>query len=358
MRDEGAGHVQLLASGTAALTLALQVAAARARARGGPRPWVALPAYACFDLATAAIGADVGVRLYDLDPRTLGPCPGAVAALAADPDCAAVVVVHLYGLPVDLAAVRVELDGSDALLIEDAAQGAGGRLHGRLLGTHGDLGVFSFGRGKGITAGGGGALVGAESATIAAPEGHDGGARAAALALVQHLLGRPSLYAIPASLPFLALGDTVYKAPAPVQRISRASAAMLPAALALATPTAARRAAIVARLAPTIAAVGGMVPAPPRDATPGWLRLPVVLPAPLSPGHWPAARRLGVMPAYPESLATLAQLRPVRVDAGVPMPGAAYLVRQLITLPCHHLLSDDDVARLAAWLRGLIASPG
>lgn len=358
LRAEGAGGIQLLASGTAALQTALATAAAQAAARGRAAPWVALPAYACFDLATAAVGAGVGVRLYDLDPAALAPRPGAVAALAADPDCAAIVIVHLYGVPVEATRVRAEMAGSRALLIEDAAQGAGGRLHGRLLGLHGDLGVFSFGRGKGITAGGGGALVGAAVDDGAAPHPGARGARAVVLTLVQHLLGRPALYALPASLPFLALGDTVYKAPGPIEGMTRASAAMLPAALALATPTARRRGEIVARLAPAVAAAGGLVPTPPADAVPGWLRLPVVLPSPLPPEAWPAARRLGIMPGYPQSLATLPPLQPLRRDGDAPMPGAEALVQRLVTLPCHHLLADRDLDRLREWLGGLPAGPG
>ena len=49
--------------------------------------------------------------------------------------------------------------GGDADAAEDAAQEAGATLHGRRLGSFGDLSVLSFGRGKGVTGGGGGALL-------------------------------------------------------------------------------------------------------------------------------------------------------------------------------------------------------
>ena len=65
----GSRDVLLTDSGTSALALALRMAVA---ARPD-RPTVALPAWACYDLATAADAADVGVVLYDLDPATLGP---------------------------------------------------------------------------------------------------------------------------------------------------------------------------------------------------------------------------------------------------------------------------------------------
>ncbi len=60
-------HAVLTDSGTTALTLAIRAAQ---RIRPGP---VSLPAYCCYDLATAADGAGADVLLYDLDPLTLGP---------------------------------------------------------------------------------------------------------------------------------------------------------------------------------------------------------------------------------------------------------------------------------------------
>jgi len=136
-------------SGTGALTLALRAAAPAL---------VALPAWGCYDLATAADGADVAVWLYDLDPRTLGPADGAIeAALTAGADV--VVLAHFHGVPVDLPRARRLADAAGALVVEDAAQGAGISVAGRAAGTHGSLGVLSFGRGKGVTGGRGGALL-------------------------------------------------------------------------------------------------------------------------------------------------------------------------------------------------------
>jgi len=64
-----AARVVLTRSGTQALELALRIGAGSFRAVDP----VALPAYSCFDLATAAVGAGVQVRFYDLDPSTLSP---------------------------------------------------------------------------------------------------------------------------------------------------------------------------------------------------------------------------------------------------------------------------------------------
>src|SRR6266545_7201880 len=145
--------VLLTESGTAALTAAL-----RGALRDRPGAAVALPAYACYDLATAADGAGVSVFLYDVDPHTLAPDLAQLRA-ALNQGAAAVVVVHLYGYPVDLAQVSAVAAETGAVVIEDAAQAAGAVVKDRPAGTQGSLTVLSFGRGKGLTGGSGGALL-------------------------------------------------------------------------------------------------------------------------------------------------------------------------------------------------------
>src|SRR5205085_6679 len=108
-----------------------------------------------------------------------------------------------------------------ATVIEDAAQGAGGSLRGRRLGSLGELAVVSFGRGKGLCASGGGALLTSRendedrlAANLgdverSAPQrGWSGLAKGA----IQWALGRPSVYALPSMLPWLHLGEMVYHA--------------------------------------------------------------------------------------------------------------------------------------------------
>jgi dTDP-4-amino-4,6-dideoxygalactose transaminase len=150
--ERGAKRVILYGSGTQALQVALRVAVDSV---GGE---VALPAYSCFDVATAAVGAQVRVRLYDLEPRTLGPD---LASLEAALQAGARVVVAgpLYGIPLDWGPVQEIVRRYGAVLVEDAAQAHGCRNGVREAGMTGDLSVLSFGRGKGWTGGAGGALL-------------------------------------------------------------------------------------------------------------------------------------------------------------------------------------------------------
>jgi dTDP-4-amino-4,6-dideoxygalactose transaminase len=347
LRERWAGaDVLRTASGTGALTLALGAAARRA-----PGP-VALPAYACYDLATAADGARASVLLYDVDPGTLGPdFPSLERALAAG--ARTVVAVHLYGVPVDLAHVTELARRYGAIVIEDAAQAAGTTIGGRPAGTIGPLGILSFGRGKGITGGSGGALLGNDElgrAIVREVAGALGPGRTSAREVVataaQWLLGRPMLYALPASLPFLGLGETRYRAAEPVRGPSRFSAGVLRRTLELADEEAAVRRTSAERIM-RILPRGLHVPGSPVGRA-GYLRLPIV-----ADDVWTRrlggsqARRLGILAGYPAALADLAGFGPRAGNAGDGFEGARRLALHLFTAPTHSRLSAADFARLA-----------
>src|SRR6185437_15506900 len=158
----------------------------------------------------------LALRLYDLDPRTLSPDLGSVAA-ALSRGVNAVVVAHLHGFPADVPAVSRLAAQAGVPVIEDAAQAAGGTLLGRPLGSFGALSVFSFGRGKGMSGGHGGALVCRDERFVSGLKhagfrvGRPGwGWADVATAAAQWAFGRPSLYALPSALPGLRLGEMVY----------------------------------------------------------------------------------------------------------------------------------------------------
>ncbi len=342
VEEFGVDQTLPVSSGTVALTLAL------AGVRSDRPPLVALPAYGCYDLATAADGARASVVLYDLDPRTLAPDPDSLRAAAARrPD--AVVVAHFFGVPVDLAWVRA-LVGTEPILVDDAAQGAGARFACRPLGVGGDVGVLSFGRGKGRTGGRGGALLGVTERGIALVRRAAGGLAAGPTEAVrevvalagQWLLGRPGLYALPAAMPQLRLGETIYHPPPAPRCISTFAAAVAVANReANRREDAARREAGAWWMEHLVGRLGVEGVRIPTGAEPGWLRFPVVatgeaLPV-LSGSH---ARALGVMPGYPHPLAALPGFRDrVVADLDGDRPGAAQLASRLYTLPTHSRLT-------------------
>jgi len=331
-------------SGTSALTVALRAVHA---ATGAP---VALPAYCCYDVATAADGARVPFFLYDIDPATLSPDrPSLRRALEAG--ARSVVVAHLFGVPADLDAVRRLTSEFGAIVIEDAAQGSGCVAQGRPAGAHGALGVLSFGRGKGVTGGKGGALLVNDErlATVVSEVwALRTGARAPRGTLTdyialkaQWLFGRPWLYWIPASLPFLGLGETTYRAPQPVGDLSSLAAGILVQTIPLIPEEVRARRANALRVAAGSAQVRPITP--PSDWEPGWLRFPIVLQRTagkqLSSYHMAA----GVMQGYPNALADLPGFGARRLNADAEFPGARLLAERLVTLPTHRFVRGAKI---------------
>jgi perosamine synthetase len=350
--------VLLTENGTAALTAAL-LTVLEARP-GAP---VAMPAYACYDLATVAHGARAPVLLYDVDPRTLGADLAQVEACLRR-GAAAVVVAHLYGYPLDLTEVNRLASETGAVVIEDAAQAAGATLNGRAAGALGALSVLSFGRGKGVTGGSGGALLAhddagthvVERARVLLGEPRRGW-REVVTTAAQLLLQHPNLYGIPAALPFLHLGETIYREPRALRGPTAASSAILAATWPLADGEVATRRRNAERLLAVLQGHAGFTPVRPiAHARPGYLRLPVLAsPEVRRAAVLPAARRLGVMPGYPKALSDLEALAPILLngDAAFRFPGARLLADQLCTLPTHSRLESTDLARLEEWIRGV-----
>lgn len=336
-----ADRVVLLSSGTAALQLALET---HRTSNGALR--VALPAFACFDLVTSAVPVASELRFYDVDPGTLGPDPDSVARVL-ERGVEVLVVAHLFGVPVDWSIVDALCARHDVPVIEDAAQGHGATWHDRPLGALGSQAILSFGRGKGWTGGRGGALLIRRGREPDVPRSASFRAESETLvgALAQWLLARPSLYGLPASLPFLGLGETHYREPVPVCGITEAAAA-----IALASERASRDEAGVRRIAAqayTESLAGAQnvtLVRAPADAGSGYLRFPVLIRGSARVAALGSrARRLGVAASYPSILPSLpATRRLAAVQSEAAYPGAEALVQGLFTLPTHSRLTRPE----------------
>jgi perosamine synthetase len=360
-----ADAVRLTSSGTHALQIALRLVCGR----GSAPPRVALPAYSCFDLVTAAIGAGVRVRFYDVDPRTLSPDPESLRRVAMS-GVGALVVGNLYGYPLDWVSIREIRAEAGTPVIEDAAQGVGTETSAGQGGTLGDYTVLSFGRGKGWTGGGGGAILArslpgydeqkVDPAVTAVPleaRPDPVGLRSAFVTAMAWALGRPSLYRIPTSIPHLGLGETHYHEPTAAAPIARFSAA-LAMRTAVASFGAVRGRRRVAR-----ALLEGVEPnsietsalrVEPCDPIGGieaasFLRLPVRAPtAEAARCLLVRGRDLGVAAGYPVALHRLPQAREVADASGSTLGGAEELASRLVTLPTHRWIRPAEIAAIRA----------
>lgn len=130
-----------VASGTDALELALRAVGV------GPDDTVATVSMTAVATAAAIDRTGAQTRFIDIDPQRMTLSPDALRAWLDDPGQAppkAVIVVHLYGQPADMAAIAALLDGRGIALIEDCAQSHGATIDGRATGTWGDIGCFSM----------------------------------------------------------------------------------------------------------------------------------------------------------------------------------------------------------------------
>ncbi|MEG1160072.1 MAG: DegT/DnrJ/EryC1/StrS family aminotransferase, partial [Acidaminococcaceae bacterium] len=83
------------------------------------------------------------------------------------PKAKAVIVANLYGVPAQLAAIKVLCDQYNVILIEDAAESLSATYKGRQTGTFGHYNVISFNGNKIITTSGGGMLLSDDMAAVA-----------------------------------------------------------------------------------------------------------------------------------------------------------------------------------------------
>jgi dTDP-4-amino-4,6-dideoxygalactose transaminase len=133
----GVAHAVGVGNGTDAIHLSLRAAGI------GPGDEVIVPALTATFSALAVSMAGATPIFADVDPERCTLDPAALEA-AITPHTAAVIPVHLYGCPADMAPIVAIARRHNLLLLEDAAQAHGARYHGTRAGGLGDVAAFSF----------------------------------------------------------------------------------------------------------------------------------------------------------------------------------------------------------------------
>jgi pyridoxal phosphate-dependent aminotransferase EpsN len=154
----GVEHAVGLASGTAALHLALLLAGVE------PGDDVLVPSFTFAATANAVTYCGARPCFVDSETATWNLSPGLLATELAERATAgalpaAVITVDLYGQCADYDAITSICAEHDVPIIEDAAEALGATWQGRPAGSFGRYGVLSFNGNKLITTSGGGALL-------------------------------------------------------------------------------------------------------------------------------------------------------------------------------------------------------
>ena len=366
----GQKHLFCLSSGRGALAL-LFMALRRIQPE---KDQILLPAYLSFSVPSAVVRAGCRVALYDVLPETLTPDLESVKA-ALSGRTLAVVAAHQFGLPFDLAPMAALCRENGAFLVDDAAQVMGATIQGQMAGTFGDAGIFSLSRGKPICAVEGGILCTNDDTLAAAIEALMANTlqqaslgRLAAKAVALSLCRRPEIYRIPASLPWLRLGASIFEPHFGLGQFTDFQASLAIQSFENIESINARRVEKASLYRQELAPPGQPI-AEQEGTTPIYLRFPVI-PDPTLFGYGASpsenrpslhailakipARSLGISPGFPLALCDIPELGP-HLATKTHCPGARFLAQNCITLPTHDQVSASDALGAVALVNTALA---
>ncbi|RLG59289.1 MAG: aminotransferase DegT [Candidatus Hydrothermarchaeota archaeon] len=144
-------HAIAVNSGTSALHAALLACGIR---RGDE---VITTPFSFIATANAILYCQAKPVFADIDEKTFNIDPEQIKEKITS-KTKALLVVHLYGLPCEMQAIKEICEDYKLLLIEDACQAHGAEYKGKRVGSFGDAGVFSFYPTKNMTTGEGGMI--------------------------------------------------------------------------------------------------------------------------------------------------------------------------------------------------------
>ena len=139
-------------TGTAALHIAI------AALNIGPGDEVIVPPFTFISTASSIlhnnaipIFADIDEKSYTLDPKSVEE--------KISEKTKAIIPVHLAGIPANMSELKKIASKHGIAIIEDACQSIGAKCDGKIVGSIGDIGCFSFYPSKNITTGEGGMII-------------------------------------------------------------------------------------------------------------------------------------------------------------------------------------------------------
>lgn len=311
----GCRHGVGCASGTDAITLALMALGVDAGDE------VVTVSMTCAPTAVGIVRAGARPVFVDVDPVTLTMDPGALEAALGE-RTRAVLPVHLYGRPADLASILRIAGARGVPVVEDCAQAHGAAFGGRPAGSLGVASAWSFYPTKNLGALGDGGMVTTSDATVEAR------------------LRRLRLYG------YATRNDA--EGPGLNSRLDELQAAFLTRRLARLAAGNARRAALAARYRAGLRSVVELPPEVPGDAHhlfvvrhPERDRLRAAL----------AARGVGTDLHYPRAV----HEQPAFAGfVRAPLPVTERAMAEVLSLPLYPELEDGEQETVIRELRALV----
>ena len=331
-------HVYLVSSGKAALTIIL-----KALKSIDPRREVIIPAYTCYSVPAAIIKAGLKVSLCDIEPDNYDFNYNQLEKKINE-NTLCIVPSNLFGIPSDIDSIKNHCVKKHIYIIEDAAQAMGGIYKGKLIGTNGDVGFFSLGRGKNITCGSGGIII-TNSEDIAANINEYYSTILTAnifkeifevcLLALMSIFIHPILYWLPSGLTFLGLGETKYPHDIPMYKMSRIKAGVLNSWKKNLEKSNTIRSSNTIKYSKYIFR---KVPC---------LRFPILLKCNNVRERLYSSsitKDLGISKMYPASVNEIEEIRSLFINEEYPV--AKKISERLLTLPTHPYVRDSDVEKI------------
>ncbi len=349
----GVRHCFAVSSGKAALVLVLQAL----NELLPEKDEVLIPAYTCYSVPSAIVKAGLKVRLCDMASDSLDFDFGRLEEQLKNPRLLCVIPTHLFGVPADVERVRKLSEHRGIFVVEDAAQAMGGERDGKKLGTMGDVGIFSLGRGKAFSTVEGGIILTDDDSVGQAIRNRLGTIpgygpldclKLIFYAIALLILIHPLIYWLPKSLPFLKLGETHFDPLFPVRRLSSFQAGMAKGWEGRIEELKEIR----SNNAKEIAACGVVPPVLTSASIPALIRFPVLtenVDAKARILHNSEKMGLGISDGYPGPIDGIEELA-IPFD-GRGFPAAKDIAERLISLPVHPFVSKGDIRSIVQSLK-------
>jgi len=357
-RHFSVSHCQLFSTGRAAMSFLFSCLTEMNQDTA--RTEIVVPGYTCYSVASSALMAGLHVRVCDIDPDTLSYDMEQLRSIDFS-RVLAVTSANLYGLPDNLPEIDAVTREHGVFLVDDAAQSMQARIAGRYSGTWGTAGLFSLDKGKNITSIQGGMIV-TDNQPLAdimqrryallAENGWTDNVKEYIKLLVYFMFLRPSLYWIPASLPFLHLGETRYEDDYPINRLPRTLAAVSTQQLAridTITTHRQRNGECYRQALENVEGLGRFSVI--EGAEPVYLRYPVrVMDAQARQQFLDSQAVLGVTASYPQSISDVEEIRSLISIQNDQTPHARQIAREIVTLPTHAYVDPQDIQDISTEL--------
>lgn len=137
-------HTLTFESGRSALCAAIQALNLPKKSE------ILLQAFTCIAVPNSIRWANCIPLYVDVDPKTYTMDTSTLETLIT-PNTRAILIQHTFGIPADMNAIMAIAHKHRLFVIEDCAHSFGSRWNGQLLGTFGDVAIFSFGRDKSLS---------------------------------------------------------------------------------------------------------------------------------------------------------------------------------------------------------------